>query len=171
MELDILSSLSWYVHPPTPHSFAVHFASLAGVTMALPIRKAILGLAKNLAELCVTDYFFVTKRASSVGLASLLFAMNYLEATSSMKQVRNRLVLFQDVLHDEVDECIQRIEVIARGSALHESPLRRSTPTRATVEPEERDVVDKLLEVGSPTSVCSKVSRESLLYADTLASM
>lgn len=73
----ILSTLGWYVHPPTPLTFAKHLVHLLGPnTCSTPQAwHDMMDVAKFLTELAVIDYHFAPLKSSSVGLAALLTAM------------------------------------------------------------------------------------------------
>lgn len=83
MELELLSVLGWHVHPPTPFCFSKHFLFLVPYTaIKMDVRHDILELTRFLTELSVIDYFFVSKKASSVALAALLNAMDEIPEVS-----------------------------------------------------------------------------------------
>lgn len=64
--------------PPTAFCIGRHFLHMIPVSSEFPltVRHDILEHTRFLSELSVIDYFFVTKRASSVGLAALLNAID-----------------------------------------------------------------------------------------------
>lgn len=75
MESTILRALSWLVHPPTPLTFINHLILL--YPRASPeLRNQLVVIARYIAELSVYDYYFVTKKPSSIALACILHAMN-----------------------------------------------------------------------------------------------
>ena len=73
----VLAALGWRLSPPTALTFVRHFLLLlpAGAA-AREVRRSISDVAKYLTELSVMDHAFAGTRASSVGLASVLTAMD-----------------------------------------------------------------------------------------------
>lgn len=73
----ILSTLEWYVHPPTPSTFAKHLVLLLDPNACSNPQAwhDMMDAAKFLTELAVIDYHFAPPKPSSVGLAALLTAM------------------------------------------------------------------------------------------------
>ena len=71
----MLQSLQWYVQPPTPLAYCREFMNLVSNKISPVARHGINELARFLTELSVTDYWFVTKKRSSIALASLFYAM------------------------------------------------------------------------------------------------
>lgn len=71
-------ALDWYISPPTAFCIGRHFLHMIPVSSEFPltVRHDVLEHTRFLCELSVIDYFFVTKRASSVGLAALLNAID-----------------------------------------------------------------------------------------------
>lgn len=83
MEDCILQALEWRVHPPTPFSFTREFLMILPPEVSPEIRHDINELARFLTELSVCDYYFVTKKPSSVALAAML---NAIELQGSLRQ-------------------------------------------------------------------------------------
>eukprot|EP00540_Astrosyne_radiata_P015197 CAMPEP_0116853444 /NCGR_PEP_ID=MMETSP0418-20121206/17917_1 /TAXON_ID=1158023 /ORGANISM="Astrosyne radiata, Strain 13vi08-1A" /LENGTH=187 /DNA_ID=CAMNT_0004485849 /DNA_START=1 /DNA_END=564 /DNA_ORIENTATION=- len=147
MEMAILRALSWHVHPPTTFCLARHFLHiLPSAAACSPAAKHdILELARFLTELSVIDYFFVTKRASSVALAALLDAMDTL---GSIDHATRRDFLCQlkrlndfDPEDPEIEQCRHRLRDLYNQGGYNraEEIQRQATPpgeTRnATVSP------------------------------------
>lgn len=87
-------------------------------TAHLDHRQDISELARFFTELSVIDYFFVTRRTSSVALAGLLNAMEILRLDEYAPQLLNQLTLLDgfDPFDAEVLECRQRLhELYAQG--------------------------------------------------------
>lgn len=77
MERTILDALQWRLSPPTPLTFVKHLLLLLPrKSVSRPVRRTISDVAKYLTELSVIDYAFVGRKASSVGLAAVLTAMD-----------------------------------------------------------------------------------------------
>lgn len=116
MEEAILRALSWHVHPPTPLCLVRHFLLLLPASSCDPhVKHDIMEMSRFLTELSVCDYFFVTKKPSSVALASVLIAMNVHLESGLSAQARTRFVErvydVSGVSHssDEVEECRARL--------------------------------------------------------------
>jgi hypothetical protein len=87
-------------------------------------------------ELSVIDYFFVTKRTSSIGLASLLNAMDYLHLGHFIPDFLSQLRCLQnfDPYVDEVDECRLRLnELYCQGG----QPQSQAQPVKNTPHPQD----------------------------------
>lgn len=81
-------------------------------------RQDISELARFFTELSVIDYYFVTRRTSSVALAGLLNAMEILRLDEYAPQLLNQLTLLDgfDPFDAEILECRQRLhELYAQG--------------------------------------------------------
>lgn len=73
---DPRSKLGWQVHPPTPLTFARNYALVLEPTACEPdVYYNIIAITKFLTELSVVDYYFAPLKASSLGLAAILTAM------------------------------------------------------------------------------------------------
>lgn len=111
------SALGWRVHPPTPYCFSQHMLFLVPYTsISMDARHDILELARFLTELSVIDYFFVSKKASSVALASLQNAMAEIpevseEATNDFATEIQR-VSSLNLNSIEVTDCRERLRLL-----------------------------------------------------------
>ncbi|KAL3815769.1 hypothetical protein ACHAXA_008819 [Cyclostephanos tholiformis] len=76
MEDSMLQSLGWHVHPPTPLAFCRDFMRLVSGEIEAAPRHDLSELARFMTELSVCDYWFVTKKPSSIALASLVNAID-----------------------------------------------------------------------------------------------
>lgn len=119
MENSILWSLSWHVHPPTPLCFVRNFMSLleesgCSSAAALEIKE----LARFLTELSVSDYYFTTRKPSSIGLGALLTAfVNIGDAMLPLYIRHNFLKHVQsiagiDPTSEEIQECKGRLSKV-----------------------------------------------------------
>jgi len=82
------------------------------VAVNASFRHDILELARFLTELSVIDYFFVTRRTSSVALAGILNAMELLNLGPFIPEFLAQLQLLNDFdpHADEIDECRFRLK-------------------------------------------------------------
>lgn len=132
-----LRSLNWNLHPPTAFCFAKHALFLLPYSsISMDVRHDILELARFLTELSVIDYYFVSHRQSSVGLAALLFAMD--ESPALPEQVRKEfLAEMGKVAHLDPDsapvhDCRDRLQL------LYDQGGYSRMVTTAVVTPETR---------------------------------
>mmetsp|Transcript_6615 Transcript_6615/g.14080 ORF Transcript_6615/g.14080 Transcript_6615/m.14080 type:complete len:351 (-) Transcript_6615:169-1221(-) len=75
MELIILKTLSWRLHPPTAQCFIDSFFQYLSLPSHGALPSAIYQRATFFAELAVYDYAFVSKKRSLIAVASLMNAM------------------------------------------------------------------------------------------------
>jgi len=116
MEALILNTLNFHMHPPTPqtivsqllHMFPNHIDPLS--------LRDLVEHSNFLIEVSVTDSFFMTRKSSSIAVASLLVAMNndpYISqddrktAMESVRQITN--IDFHSI---EVEECRTKLVVL-----------------------------------------------------------
>lgn len=72
MELEILKSLEWLVHPPTVIDFVTIFLKFLPPEVDMSVRTDIFDLTQYLAELSVCDPFFMEHDSSTVAFAAIL---------------------------------------------------------------------------------------------------
>lgn len=78
MESELLSMLSWHVHPTTPQLFSFYFLKLLSKSSSLVGKKYarnILEMANFIIELAVFDNSLVQEKPSAIAGASILIAM------------------------------------------------------------------------------------------------
>lgn len=129
MERTILDALRWRLSPPTPLTFVKHLLLLLPrKSVSRPVRRTISDVAKYLTELSVIDYAFVGRKASSVGLAAVLTAMDVatyeFELTAEdrlafERAVRN--VTGLDCRSGEVADCRLRLRGTYRQGGVYSS--------------------------------------------------
>eukprot|EP00956_Cyclotella_meneghiniana_P006784 scaffold9072_cov79-Cyclotella_meneghiniana.AAC.2 len=117
MEDSMLQSLGWHVHPPTAYSFVREMLPLLPPPMSPRDRHDTNELSRFLTELSVCDYWFVTKKPSSVALASL---MNALELQGEPKIPKNYKIMLLNVLGNIGSDIIYDEEVITCYERLRE---------------------------------------------------
>ena len=87
MEREMLQTLQWHLYPPTSRRFTIYLSNfLSSVSSSDTINippppgakaiEEVNELARFFTELSVCDYFYVTHNASTIGLASLLNAID-----------------------------------------------------------------------------------------------
>eukprot|EP00551_Chaetoceros_affinis_P006866 CAMPEP_0203677760 /NCGR_PEP_ID=MMETSP0090-20130426/29473_1 /ASSEMBLY_ACC=CAM_ASM_001088 /TAXON_ID=426623 /ORGANISM="Chaetoceros affinis, Strain CCMP159" /LENGTH=330 /DNA_ID=CAMNT_0050544753 /DNA_START=248 /DNA_END=1240 /DNA_ORIENTATION=+ len=72
MEIEILKSLEWLVHPPMVLDFVTLFLKFLPPEVSMPLRTDIFESTQYLSELSVCDPFFIQHDASTVALAAIL---------------------------------------------------------------------------------------------------
>jgi lipoyl(octanoyl) transferase len=144
MEDSMLQTLGWHVHPPTPYSFVREMIYMLPVQTTPRDRHDTNELARFLTELSVCDYWFVTKKPSSIALASLL---NALELQGEPKIPRHyKIELLQQlggcgsdisIYDEEVITCYERLrEMYIAGGYSPVTSIPEPEPSRiATVSP------------------------------------
>uniref|UniRef100_A0A7S2WJA6 Cyclin-like domain-containing protein n=1 Tax=Eucampia antarctica TaxID=49252 RepID=A0A7S2WJA6_9STRA len=123
MEESILRALSWHLHPPTYLSFVREFLLLIQTSCCSSSEyRAIVENARFLTELGVCDYFFVTRKPSSVALACLLNAFESIRTINARETIYRRFtqdvrdVAGLDCFDDEVEDCRARLrEIFVHG--------------------------------------------------------
>ncbi len=72
MEMEILKTLSWLVHPPTAADFMSHLVNLLQPFASRRTRHYIFELSRYMAELAVCDPYFIEHHKSTIALATIL---------------------------------------------------------------------------------------------------
>lgn len=115
--------LSWYMHPPTAINFVKHyllFLDLCNISLSPTCKHDVGELARFLCELSVCDYFFVTKKPSSIALASLLTAMDNIDQSRLPYHTKSRFfatiqeLTKIDLQSSEIRECRARLDEMYR---------------------------------------------------------
>ena len=124
MELEMLQMLEWNLFPPTTHTFAMNLSNILLSIIysiedcpkpSLNARQEVEELSRFLTELSVCDYFFVTQNPSSVGIASLLIAVEVVgqeEYDPSLIQIFLQRLYHETSINGyspEVQECKARL--------------------------------------------------------------
>lgn len=68
MEVQMLSALSWHVHPPTAMDFCGMLIDFSFTDSTIDIRNEIQEKARYLTELSVFEYYFTTRNPSSIAV-------------------------------------------------------------------------------------------------------
>ena len=74
MEMEIVKSLTWLLHPATAKSISVHMLSLLEMEIPASVLNKVASTAIFFVELSVCDYSFVTMKKSAVAISALLNA-------------------------------------------------------------------------------------------------
>lgn len=115
MENSMLCTLSWLVHPPTPLNFVRIYTSLleengCASTVSLEIEE----VAQFLTESSVCDYYFTTRKPSSIALGAIRTAFSNIGEIPLPSYVchiffeRVRTIAGIDPFSSEVEECSDR---------------------------------------------------------------
>lgn len=164
MEEVVLRALQWQVHPPTPLTLVRHFMLiLPDECKERKLQHEIKELARFLTELSVCDYYFVTKKPSSIAIAAILNAFSVMGENQIPSSARALfLKRIQDIAgYDphckEVQDCRQRLEETYYQGGFHECNL-------GLVEEEEE--VKERCDSDSPICV-SDISYSNMHYHST----
>jgi hypothetical protein len=79
MERDMLKSLSWLVHPPTPVCFIRQFLRLLPPETSAIARYMIIEVTRFISEVSACLYKFIKYSSSSMALAAIMIAMERIE--------------------------------------------------------------------------------------------
>jgi len=115
MEDSMLQSLKWYVHPPTSFAFCRDFMRLVSGDIAPRARHDVNELARFMTELSVCDYWFITKKPSSIALAALINAIELqgprkVDPRYKVEFLHRVVELGMDIASDdEIIECYERL--------------------------------------------------------------
>ncbi|KAL7436766.1 hypothetical protein ACHAXM_005312 [Skeletonema potamos] len=149
MEDSMLQALSWHVHPPTPFAFCRDLIKLVSADVNPRLRHDISELARFLTELSVCDYYFVTRKPSSIAMASIINAMELMgpqkiDPRYKVQFLHHVVQAGLDIANDtEIIQCYERLrEMYIAGGY---------TPT--SDDDEEDETVNVRVETGSPTGV------------------
>ena len=128
MEVAMLQALTWRVRPPTPYAFCRELMQLVSSDITPRARKEIAEMAKFLTELSVCNYYFVTRKPSSIALASIINAFELLgpdrvdprykvDFLHDLKELYRIGGSAPDYDDDEINECYEllRETYISRG--------------------------------------------------------
>ena len=100
MEVRILQSISWFVHPPTVVDFISHLLKFLPPTVPMPVRQNIYELSRYMAELSICNPFFLEHHPSTIAFASIINVLEY-EVSFESVPLRSRSQFFR-CLHDEL---------------------------------------------------------------------
>lgn len=118
MEEIMLQALNWHVHPPTPSAFCSDFMLLLSVDIPSEIRSEINELVRYLTELSVCDYWFVTRKPSTITIASFMYAFDLLGSQGMESGYQDRFLKKLtdngfDIANDEdIEKCYDRLRDI-----------------------------------------------------------
>lgn len=101
MERKIISSLNWYLHPPTMYCFLGQFEQLAPSTMTAYAQKALKKVLKIIAEEMTLDERYIKHCPSIQGLASVMVALDFVSDEKLPSRLRKT---FESRLAEMADE-------------------------------------------------------------------
>mmetsp|Transcript_14313 Transcript_14313/g.23270 ORF Transcript_14313/g.23270 Transcript_14313/m.23270 type:complete len:158 (+) Transcript_14313:60-533(+) len=104
MELSIMKSLDWHLHPPTTVAFLENYFPL--LEKEDDEMTDCLEFSRFLSELSVCAYPFVSAKPSSIAVAAMLYSLEYFGQHSKVSCCRKLMEeLGVDVRSDEVEAC------------------------------------------------------------------
>mmetsp|Transcript_14619 Transcript_14619/g.22560 ORF Transcript_14619/g.22560 Transcript_14619/m.22560 type:complete len:337 (-) Transcript_14619:144-1154(-) len=122
MELTIFNALSWRVSPPCAIDFCGELIESSFTDSSSHALNDIHDMARYLTELAVCDYYFVTRKPSSIALASIMFS---LELTNNEVDPRDKdrfasrvAQVALDVSDEEVIQCYTRLRDMYRNNRM-----------------------------------------------------
>ena len=145
MEHSMLQALSWHVHPPIPSAFCSDLTKLISSADVTPRLRHDLGeLAKFLTEISVCDYYFVTRKPSSIATAAIINAieLTQIEPKHKIDFLHNIVSIGLDIADDdEIIECYERLrEMYILGGYTHMSEDEDNVPpSTANTKKRKRD--------------------------------
>jgi len=162
-EVEILSSLSWYVHPATPHAFMRELLVLLSEIIDSERRDHIAHTATYLIELTSCDYALSTKqRPSSIAIASIAYAIEITATTNEESLSRDNradvLVFLRAVARAGFDVSEEDGDVATCFARLHEIYRPTPPPDRDNDEDGEEEGHDDKAEEDSGTRVAELAS-------------
>lgn len=130
MELEILMSLKWLVHPPAPVDFVSIFVKFLPPSFSGPMRQNIYELSRYIAELSVCDPFLVGTKSSSIAFSAVSVVLeDEMGSDIAFRTCKDLFIKFQYNIYLHRDS--QRIEItrerlksILRSSSQHEPAVR-----------------------------------------------
>jgi hypothetical protein len=142
MELQILKTLSWLVHPPTSLDYISFFLKFLRKSVEMQQRFHIFEVTRYLSELSVCDPFFVDHDKSSVAVAAILNVLDDEVADGNLDmqhqehfitEISNQFQWFHDDISN-VETCRDRLyrlmaEQKGEGSSSEHKRLRAHSPT------------------------------------------
>lgn len=137
MEDSMLQSLKWMVHPPTSFAFVRDFMCLVSPDIDAEARHDVSELSRFMTELSVCDYRFVTKKPSSVALASIILALDRHRVHPNYKEeFINRLAMLGTNIgnDEEVMKCHEHL------TEMYEAGDYNPTLEDAAVTGEDEDI-------------------------------
>jgi hypothetical protein len=124
MELSMLSALNWRVHPPTAAGFC---GELIDCTFSESTPDDVLDdlkeMARYLTELSVCEYFFTTRKPSSIALASIIYAMELTTDQNVGPLDKDRFTrrvaqVGLDIANEDVLQCYSRLRVMYENNLI-----------------------------------------------------
>ncbi len=151
MELMLLTTIWWRVHPPMAIAFVGELLDLCCTTLGPEVRNGVLYYAKFHTELVVSDYDFLTVTSSSVSVAALMNAFEELELDIKIQNHIMFLRLLKATRMDCQGDEIRQLQVCLREAAVKQP---RSGLFSSTVAPKPTDSMFKQRNTDSRLFVC-----------------
>lgn len=131
-ESDILQALEWWISPPTVISALGYFISFIEKDGDAKTRQDVEDLARYLGEVSVCDYFFVTKKRSSIALACLFSSFSIITREQQISVSDMRLSVSRKAptlsSSEDVLQCKNRILAIYNQCDYHGQGDRVHSP-------------------------------------------
>ena len=165
MEETMLHALSWHLHPPTSRAFCWEMMRLVSPDISSRIRHDVGNLAIFLTELSVCDFYFVTRKPSSIAIASIINAIELyghkpagdgsrltgpkkIEPKYKIHYLQNVVRIGIDIADDdEIIECYERLRDMYIEGGYTPTPEDEDDvlPDTANIKKRKRDDSDTIL--------------------------
>ncbi len=139
-EFDVLNSVHWRVHPPTPQLF-LHYMLIDSGFHESQESHELHDLALYIIEMSVLDYSFVTYKASEIALAALLNAMNTIMTSSTHSTDLSFLDNLLVYRTDRTRDCQKQLAAVyddstdaGADSSHYETTTRVQSPVSVTTD-------------------------------------
>ena len=106
MEIRILESLSWFVHPPIVVDFISHLLKFLPAVVPMPARKKIFELSRYMAELSLCDPLFMEHHPSTIAFAAIINVLEH-ELSIGSVSVKCRSIFYLCIF-EELGFCRDR---------------------------------------------------------------
>lgn len=148
MEEIMLQALNWHVHPPTPCAFCRDFMLLLSVDIPSDIRSEINELVRYLTELSVCDYWFVTRKPSTIAIASFMYALDILGSQGIESGYQDCFLKtltdngFDIANNEDIDQCYDRLRdiFVSRRSDDKDDDVEETSGSRVAVVTPDREL-------------------------------
>ena len=119
MEFKLLSTLSWFAHPPTPQAFVRYFLHFLPNSMCAYTHETVLRISYFIIDIAAYEDNFMTEKPSSIAHASIIIAVNKMGSISLSCQEQsllgNRLKSVEEIIPAYEASIIHQLDHIING--------------------------------------------------------
>lgn len=142
MESSILQALRWRVNGPTTHSFLRYLIKLTskGSGSSLPTKYSLVDMCVFQLDLSVGDYFFCSKKPSSIAIAALMNVVQTSHEISSneAEQFAETMqhICEVDITSPEIQTIMSRLRLLLKNNGIEiQLQNKLSCPTERVISP------------------------------------